>query len=436
MLIEFRFSNYRSFRDENVLSMEKRGISDPEDGIITFEKYRLLPSMAIFGKNGGGKSNLIRAFWLGVQFITNAQRTQHENSAVPVRPFLLSEDSSVRPTAFEYTFIENGLRYIYGFSATMEHIDTEYLYYYPGRNRATIFTRKGQDFYFPAGSDKRLKELISKAVAPNQLFFAIASTMNYEPCIRAMNWFRSKVIFSRDYADLPTQIMMNINNEQILSSMKKYAMEADVGIENMQFEINDRILETADLDKSAPDMPEEVRRTIEAFMQALNASPDVSEASMKKQELKVTTFHRGIDAEGESKLYEMSLSDESDGTRRIMALAPAIEKILHDGGLFIIDEIELGVHPLIVNWILEKIQNAADNPNHAQIIFTTHDSNLMKFDILRRDQVAFVDKDRETGVSELYQIRDIRDFSGRSAENSYLAGKFGAVPELNDGDLL
>ena len=107
MLIEFRFKNYRSFRDESILSMEATGLGYLKSVLIPLtSKMKLLPACAIYGKNGGGKSNVVRAFWLAVQFIRNAQRTQHEKASIPVRPFLLNDYSKIEPTTFdfEYTF--------------------------------------------------------------------------------------------------------------------------------------------------------------------------------------------------------------------------------------------------------------------------------------------------------------------------------------------
>ena len=93
MLIEFTVKNYRSFRDEATLSMEATGVSTLKSVLIPYGGMRILPGAAIYGKNGGGKSNVIRAFWLAVQFIRNAQKTQHEKAAIPVVPFALNDYS-------------------------------------------------------------------------------------------------------------------------------------------------------------------------------------------------------------------------------------------------------------------------------------------------------------------------------------------------------
>ena len=111
MLIEFRFKNYRSFRDEAVLSMEAIGLGSFKNSLIQYNNMKLLPGVAIYGKNGGGKSNVIRAFWLGVQFIRNAQRMQHEKSTVPVVPFALNDYSVNEPTEFEFDYIVDGVKY-------------------------------------------------------------------------------------------------------------------------------------------------------------------------------------------------------------------------------------------------------------------------------------------------------------------------------------
>lgn len=180
LLIEFKFGNYRSFRDEAVLSMEASGIGSYKNCLIEYGNLKLLPGAAIYGKNGGGKSNVIRAFWLAVQFIKNAQRTQHENASIPVSPFLLNDYSKNEPTAFEFAYVVNNVKYIYGFSATKERVLSEYLFHAPKGQIATVFKREGQLFTFT--EDKAKRKMISEMVAENQLFFSVACTMNDTNC--------------------------------------------------------------------------------------------------------------------------------------------------------------------------------------------------------------------------------------------------------------
>lgn len=113
MLIEFRFKNYRSFRDDVVLSMEATGLSSFKNSLISYHNLKLLSGVAIYGKNGGGKSNIIRAFWFAVQFIKNAQRTQHENASVPVVPFMLNDTSKNQPSEFEFIYTIRDLSLIH-----------------------------------------------------------------------------------------------------------------------------------------------------------------------------------------------------------------------------------------------------------------------------------------------------------------------------------
>ena len=217
MLIEFRFKNYRSFRDEAVLSMEATGLSSFKNCLIPLSStVKLLPAIAIYGKNGGGKSNVIRAFWLAVQFIRNAQRTQHERAVVPVNPFALNDYSKDEPTEFAFEYTSGGVKYWYGFAATREKIYSEYLYHAPKGQKALIFSRTEQHFSFT--EEKAKRALIGEMVAENQLFFSVACTMNDAPCVAAMRWFREQIFFSRDYSDIPQQLIEYSEDKNMLKA--------------------------------------------------------------------------------------------------------------------------------------------------------------------------------------------------------------------------
>lgn len=429
MLIEFKFENYRSFKKEGDLMMKSRGVSDYKDSLLNFGSGTFLPAVAIYGKNGAGKSNVIRAFWLAVQFIKNAQRTQHENANIPMTPFLLDDTSKSQPTKFEFTYVVDDIKYVYGFAADNECVYEEYLYHYPKSQKAKVFSREGQKFSFPTDTEKRMKEMISGAVGKNQLFFSLACTMNYQPCIAAMKWFREKVAFSRDYTDIPKQLLEYSSNVNMLESIVSYAKKADVGIQDMKFEFGETEI-TEQTTQWPNDMPDGLKSALISLAEALAATANTSEIAISTHEIKAKSFHSGLDSAGEKVDYPLDLSDESDGTRKLMALAPDIELALSEGGVLLVDEIEKEMHPMLVEFIVSKFQSPASNKSNAQLIFTTHDTELMNMELLRKDQIYFTDKDRKTGASELYNLIEFSPPTNSNIRKSYLLGKYGATPNI------
>lgn len=426
MLIEFKFKNFRSFRDESTLSMEATGLSTFKNSLIEYGTTKLLPSVAIYGKNGGGKSNVIRAFWLAVQFIKNAQRTQHENASIPMSPFSLNDYSKNEETAFEFIYVLNNIKYIYGFSATKEKVIKEYLYHSPKGQKATVFERELQTFKFTENKQKR--KLISETVAENQLFFSIACTMNDADCSMAMQWFREYVFFSRDYADIPRQLLEYSNDTSMLKAISNYAKEADIGIEDMQFEFNSQDID--DENQFPDNVPEGIRTALTNFLHALSETSNNSEVKLKMGEVTATSYHRGTKKNGEKELFPLELSEESDGTRKLMAIAPAIESVMNKGGVLLVDELERELHPMLVNYLVSKFQSKRTNTNNAQIIFTTHNTELMNEEIMRKDQLYFVDKSQANGVSELYSISEFSTKTSENIQKGYLIGKYGATPNI------
>lgn len=427
MLIEFRFKNYRSFRDEAVLSMEATGLGTFKNSLIQFQKStKLLPGIAIYGKNGGGKSNVIRAFWLAVQFIRNAQRTQHEKAEIPVKPFNLNDYSKNEPTEFDFIYTVDNIKYWYGFSATKEKISKEYLYHAPKGQKALIFSRDEQKFTFT--EEKQKRNMIGEMVAENQLFFSVACTMNDSSCINAMRWFRECIFFSRDYSDIPRQLLEYYEDKNMLKAISNYAKTADLGIEDMQFEFNSK--EFNGESEFPEEVPEEIRAALTQFIHALSETSNNAEVRLKMGEVTAKASHQGENRDGKKALYSLDLSDESDGTRKLMALAPAIESALQTGGLLLVDELERELHTVLVNFIVSKFQSKTANPNGAQLIFTTHNTELMNMDLLRKDQLYFADKRENDGASELYSISDFATRTTDNIRKGYLIGKYGATPNI------
>ena len=273
--------------------------------------------------------------------------------------------------------------------------------------------------------------MISEAVAKNQLFFAVSCTMNYKPCIEAMGWFRDKIVFSRDYTDINQSLLDYSEDEAMLQAIVSAAKSADVGIQDMKFEINNQ-----EIDFSSGDIPEQFKEmftALKAFNEALKQNGNEAEIRLKAGELKSTAYHSGVNKNGEQATFELGLSDESDGTRRLMALAPAIEKTLKNGGVLIVDELERELHLMLMEYVINRYQKSKSNQNQAQLIFTTHETTLLNQEILRRDQIYFVDKDKTSGVSELYSLSDFNIRNDMiNIQKAYLLGKFGAVPCIEE----
>ena len=239
---------------------------------------------------------------------------------------------------------------------------------------------------------------------------------------------REYVLFSRDYSDISIQLPEYSNDTNMLKSISNYAKSADLGIEEMKFEFNSKEI---DSEMNFPDdMPEGVKSALSNFMKLLSENSNNSDIHLKLGEVKATAFHKGITKSGKSEMYSLELSDESDGTRKLMSLAPAIETVLNNGGVLLVDELEREMHPILLEYIVSKFQSKNTNQTNAQIIFTTHNTELLNLEILRKDQIYFVDKNNEDGTSELYSISDFGTKTAENIHKGYLLGKYGATPDI------
>lgn len=437
MLKQFTVKNYRSFRDKAILDLQI-GFNSNENDVCLIKNGNstYLPAISIYGKNGGGKSNLYRAMWLAITFIKNAQLTQNEKAKIPVRPFELNDYSLNEPTEFDFLYTIDEIQYQYGFSATKEKIITEYLYIWPKNKKSIIFERQENNiFSFPKNPEQARKQLISENVANNQLFLVIACLMNYKPCIEAMSWFRDKVFFSKDYKEIETHLIEYEDDIAMLNSIVKNTKSADLGISNIKFEFdNIDITNLEDIPKNIPEhLKETIINSLPQLKKSLLSNNDKEmESYLTLSKIKTELYHLGTDSNGNIKEYVFGLNMESDGTRRLMALSPALENVLRNGGVFIVDELERELHPELVDFIVKKFTSKDINTNGAQIIFTTHNTELLSRDTLRRDQIYFVDKNNNDGASILYPLTDFSPRKESDIFKAYSIGKFGAIPFLKE----
>lgn len=413
MLIEFNVSNFLSIREQASLSMVATKGPELANG-NTFSTYvsaapYLLRSSAIYGANAAGKSNFIKALQLMRGLVLQSYIKVQANEKLPITPFLLDEESSLKPTEFEVTFINQGVRYQYGFSATVERIIEEWLLAYPsGKAQRWIERRYDEESglyrWGGMGNLTGKKELWKEATRPNALFLSTAMQLNNQQLQPVFSWFANKlhiVGFGRWSQSFTKNFC---KNENIKKQITGFLKAADVDIDDIELEEK-----KVDLQNLPDDMPEELRRHLE-----------------EELKLQVKTIHT---LKTGRKIF-FDLNDESDGTQKIFALSGPWLDTLENGYILIIDELHDNLHPLMVKFLVSLFHNPETNPKNAQLIFTTHDTSILNQEVFRRDQIWFCEKDTHQATT-IYPLTDFSPRKGvENLERGYLSGRYGALPYL------
>ncbi len=417
MLLEFSVANFRSFKDRATLSMEATTDDWLEETHVTsVAGRRLARTVAIYGANAGGKSNLLLAMNTFREFLKNSSKDTQLGDRIPVTPFRLNTESERAPSHFEIVFLIGGTRYRYGFEATPEAVTSEWLFSQADSIReTTLFTREGNRIEI--GDAFREGRSFEKFTRPNALFLSVVAQFNGETAGAIMGWMlRFNGIFGiNDQATLEFTVNLMANSEYaplILNLIR----QADVGIESLK-----RLEVSPDQFMAAipKGIPEGLR---EWFSQ-----------SASRGAYSIRTLHRRFDPTGKSAdVVEFDFhTEESAGTQKLVAMAGPFLHTLREGSILFVDELEARLHPLLTK-ALVGLFNSAANTKNAQLIYATHDEGLLESKRTRRDQVWFVEKDT-LGVSRLYcldEFKGVRKEAKFSKE--YLLGQFGGIPRLGD----
>ncbi len=417
MLVEFNVSNFLSFRDQATLSLVKAKSAELEDSNTflpeAFSTPALLKSSVLYGANAAGKSNLIKALDTMREIVVNSAREGQAGEKLSIKPFLLDDSSSLQPSEFEATFVSDGVRYQYGFSATAERVLEEWLHAFPkGRPQRWIERSYNEDKQsYQWGSMEKLsgqKQLWQDSTRSNSLFLSTAMQLNSQQLKPVFDWFSNKLHvagFGRWHPGYSTSLCeVKDTREKILGFLKA----ADVGIDDIKLQREKFNPETL------PDgLPEEIKSQIE------NEYKD-------KPVINIKTSHTLKN--GRKVLID--LDDESDGTQKIFALSGPWLDTLKNGYTLVIDELHDNLHPLMVKFLVDLFHNNETNPNNAQLIFTTHETSILNQDVFRRDQVWFCEKDKDQS-SRLFPLTDFSPRKGvDNLEKGYLSGRYGALPYL------
>lgn len=416
MLIEFSVENFLSFQGRVTLSMLASSDTSLDHNYSiaqTVGNERVLRSAVIYGANASGKSNLLKALSFMRDFVvTNHQRQQGDTTGVT--PFKLDNQYLDKPSQFEVQFVKDSVRYYYGFALDQEKVIKEYLYCYPKGRQSIVFERdKGSEFRFTKDQDEQ-KTLADRTLT-NRLYLSVATEWNYKRTAQAFAWFKDKVqVIPLIEGEKLKNTIESLKDQKNLPLIRRFIAAADLGIHNVEASRKEI--------RSLEDLPSKMPDSLKAFL-----------VEGRAHTLHIETYHYGLDEDGVKIEVAFGLEEESKGTLRMFEFVGYWLKALQEGQLLIVDELDTSLHPLLVQLLIEAFRDPLQNTNNAQLVFTTHDTNLLRLHTFRRDQIWFTEKNPDTGSTDVYSLLELRIRKDENVEKGYLAGRYGAIPFFGGG---
>ncbi len=407
MILEIRLSNFFSINDEVVLDMQAANIQtkkakELKENTFVCGNEHLLKTVAIYGANASGKSNIIKAIRACVSIIISSHNN-NENTIFAFTPFKFGGIG--KPSKFFIRFILDGVEYEYSFELTKAEILKEHLYYYPNGRRSLVFSRdetKGpdkKDVYEFRSAIRRPMDVAANT-SKKTLFVSRASQMDRDVAKDVFRYFNERFILNYfGYNSFSVEMLLKENKEKFLN-----------------------VLRIADSDIVKIDSHHETKRLSTAVYDPAD-NQLLSVEDIQKPQLVITTYHKN-----NPEVPFNFFTEESDGTQRLFNMMLTILDIVTNNKILLIDEIEAQLHIKLVEYIISLFNKSIS----AQLIYTTHNTHLLKNNTLRKDQIYFVNK-REDGSSDLYSLFDYKDFrDGMDIEKAYLQGRFDAIPYIDE----
>lgn len=430
MLIEFTVGNFASFREPVTLSLAAAKIRsknkrlDQENIIPVDKSLSLLTSVAIYGANASGKSNLVAAANFMRRFVRRSFKDTQFDEAIPVERFRLSTETGSQPSFFEMVFIIDGQQYRYGFEVDSQSVVSEWLYVVPKQREVKLFERQGQEVQ-PNLSNELAREyraimvLLPKInpdepLRSNALCLSVAAQNNGPVSKKILSWF-SELRFMSGLNDTGFRnfTLTLFEDPSLRVQIIELVRNLDVGIVDIELQHKDR-------ENTLQTVPQELR--------------DLLGLAQNLESLTLHTRHEKYNAQGEVVGHETldMIAHESAGTQKLFFMAGPIIDTLNNGRVLWVDEMEARLHPNITQAIVGLFNSRGANPKGAQLIFTSHDTNLLNVKTLRRDQVWFIEKD-SSAASRLYSLVEFKVRNDdASLENDYVRGRYGAVPHIGE----
>ena len=428
MLLEYNFKNFKSFKDLNTLSMigVKSFKEHEPNNIIKIDNEKILKSAVVFGNNASGKSNLVKGLKLMKEVVKSSFRDAllEKESTLQIEKFLLNTETENLPTLFEVIFIYENIKYRYGFEIGSNVIEKEWLYY-TFNKETPLFIRENNKFSINKTSFKEGINLDEKT-RDNVLFLSLVAQFNGQVSNKIIKWFNNvnfiSGIHDKGYGLYTTNKLKNDKNfYKWMSLILNHLEISNITIEEVDFNEKEfkNIIDKANDEK------------LKKFIIALN---EFKEDDTKK--IQISTWHKKYDSNNlliDTIPFDFE-KQESEGTKKFINLLGPWYDTLINGKTLVVDELDSRLHTQLTKNLVQLFHK--HNKNSAQLLFTSHDVNLLDKDIFRRDQIWFVEKD-QFGASQLYSLADFKAESVRktsSFSKNYLNGKYGATSYFKISD--
>ena len=415
MLLRFGVSNHLSIRDYQELSFVTSSLKDRREGLIDCEAApngSILPAVVIYGPNASGKSNFVDAIGAMRSMVLWSQtRGEPDGGVPPRRPFRLDSVSSNKSSRFDIDFVVDDVRHHYGFETSAKVFETEWLYAFPKSHQRTLFERDRGKFRFGRGL-RGQNNSIAGLTRPNSLYLSAAAQNGHEYLSKIYRFFRS---------------ILGVQDIDVPGTAASAQMSEEGGVDQRVIDFLKKInTGVTGYRRRETEISEEERAVHQEFIAMVKRiSGNRGDIGMDDDDKRVTfeLAHRGRN-DGD---FFLELEQESAGTRRLLIVLGSACRALDGGQALCVDELDASLHTQASEAVLELFCIREKNPKGAQLIATTHDTNLMESPMLRRDQVWFTEKDPE-GATQLYPLTDIRSRKGDNIQKGYLQGRYGAVP--------
>ena len=417
MLVNFTVKNYRSFKQERTFSMEASSIKEHKESVTTKGKYNILPLAVFYGANSGGKSNLIEAISTMRRIVISSVRL-NEGDKLPYDPFALDEISESQPTFFEIQFLGGEVLYRYGFEYDKDEIVSEWLYEKCfGEKEYELFVRSRDMIEvsprrFPEGEGK--EDLTN----PNRLFLSLVAQLKGEKANSVMGWFRTCNVLS----GIDSEVYEGFTLRMFLEHLNG-ADQAQDFFRQLQLGFTRFTVKKVDIPKDVLEKaPDAIKTQLERDMSSGGFVEPFTTHNVYSEEGRIV---------GERNFHKNKM--ESEGSKKVIEMSGPIFDTLKDGKTLIVDELDAKLHPILTRNIVLLFMDPQRNPKGAQLIFATHDTNLLDLDVIRRDQIWFAEKDKVEST-DIYSLVEFKDVDGKKVRNDrdikrdYIRGRYGAIP--------